>query len=216
MTRCWFNWHGRRRGRSSNSAACAHVLPQRWNATDRLCWPPCSKRWPVPSPNGPDVPRDRKPDPESTGVLELLQAVLKSRAAMENIAPTMIATTGDLQTPRRACLTRRRAGYSVLRGWRRQLVGKRSCMSSPGISRCGSTLRRQTALRTSGPFSPVRTNCAPCPSHDDFTSALSSHIIGSRDRRHSSARCGVPSTCRTVPSATRVRFHPPGESHQAR
>ncbi len=76
-----------------------------------------------PASEWPEVPRDRKPDPESTGVLELLQAVLKSRAAMENIAPTLIATTGDLQA-----LVERTSeevvDIPVLRGWRRQLVGE--------------------------------------------------------------------------------------------
>ena len=46
----------------------------------------------------PEVPRERKPDPESTGIVELLQAVLKARAAEEGIAPTMLATSADLQT----------------------------------------------------------------------------------------------------------------------
>ncbi len=72
----------------------------------------------------PDVPRDRKPDPESTGVLELLQAVLKSRAAMENIAPTMIATTGDLQALVERVSPVEELDIPVLRGWRRQLVGE--------------------------------------------------------------------------------------------
>ncbi|HMU30371.1 MAG TPA: ribonuclease D [Nitrospira sp.] len=72
----------------------------------------------------PEVPRDRKPDPESTGVLELLQAVLKSRAAMENIAPTLIATTGDLQALVERTSPVEEVDIPVLRGWRRQLVGE--------------------------------------------------------------------------------------------
>lgn len=71
----------------------------------------------------PEVPRDRKPDPESTGMLELLQAVLKSKAAMENIAPTLIATTGDLQALVDRTSTEEDLDISVLRGWRRQLIG---------------------------------------------------------------------------------------------
>jgi ribonuclease D len=71
----------------------------------------------------PEVPRDRKPDPESTGVLELLQAMLKSKAAMENIAPTLIATTGDLQALVDRTSTEEDLDISVLRGWRRQLIG---------------------------------------------------------------------------------------------
>lgn len=71
----------------------------------------------------PEVPRDRKPDPESTGVLELLQSVLKSRSAMENIAPTLVATTGDLQALLERASTEEEVDIPVLRGWRRQLVG---------------------------------------------------------------------------------------------
>ncbi len=72
----------------------------------------------------PEVPRDRKPDPESTGVLELLQSVLKSRAAVENIAPTLIATTGDLQALVERTSPDPELEIPVLRGWRRQLVGE--------------------------------------------------------------------------------------------
>jgi ribonuclease D len=72
----------------------------------------------------PEVPRDRKPDPESTGVLELLQSVLKSRAAMENIAPTLIATTGDLQALVERTSPDEEVDIPVLHGWRRQLVGE--------------------------------------------------------------------------------------------
>ncbi|WHZ21549.1 MAG: Ribonuclease D [Nitrospira sp.] len=72
----------------------------------------------------PEVPRDRKPDPESTGMLELLQAVLKSRASIENIAPTLIATTGDLQALVERTSPAEEIDIPVLRGWRRQLVGE--------------------------------------------------------------------------------------------
>lgn len=72
----------------------------------------------------PEVPRDRKPDPESTGVMELLQSVLKSRAAVENIASTLIATTGDLQALVERTSPDPELDIPVLRGWRRQLVGE--------------------------------------------------------------------------------------------
>ena len=71
----------------------------------------------------PEIPRDRKPDPESTGVLELLQSVLKSKAASENIAPTLLATTGDLQTLIERTSTEEGVDIPVLRGWRRKLIG---------------------------------------------------------------------------------------------
>ena len=41
----------------------------------------------------PEVPRERRPEPESTGLVELLQAVLKARAADAEIAPTLLATS---------------------------------------------------------------------------------------------------------------------------
>lgn len=71
----------------------------------------------------PEVPRERKPDPESTGIVELLQAVLKARAAEEGIAPTMLATSADLQTLVEAKQNRATLDVPILRGWRRQLVG---------------------------------------------------------------------------------------------
>lgn len=71
----------------------------------------------------PEVPRERKPDPESTGIVELLQAVLKARAAEEGIAPTMLATSSDLQILVEAKQNRTALDVPILRGWRRQLVG---------------------------------------------------------------------------------------------
>ena len=71
----------------------------------------------------PEVPRERKPDPESTGIVELLQAVLRARAAEEGISPTMLATSSDLQTLVDAKQNRGILDVPILRGWRRQLVG---------------------------------------------------------------------------------------------
>jgi ribonuclease D len=71
----------------------------------------------------PEVPCERKPDPESTGIVELLQAVLKARAAEEGIAPTMLATSADLQTLVEAKQSRTALDVPILRGWRRQLAG---------------------------------------------------------------------------------------------
>jgi ribonuclease D len=82
--------------------------------TSALALPPSA--WPA-------VPSERKPDPESTGIVELLQAVLKARAAEEGIAPTMIATSADLQTLAEAKQNRAALDVPILRGWRRQLVG---------------------------------------------------------------------------------------------
>jgi len=71
----------------------------------------------------PAVPSERKPDPESTGIVELLQAVLKARAAEKGIAPTIIATSADLQTLAEGKQNRAALDIPLLRGWRRQLVG---------------------------------------------------------------------------------------------
>jgi len=82
--------------------------------TSSLALPPSA--WPA-------VPSERKPDPESTGIVELLQAVLKARAAEEGIAPTMIATSADLQTLVEGKQNRAALDIPILRGWRRQLAG---------------------------------------------------------------------------------------------
>jgi ribonuclease D len=78
----------------------------------------------LPSSAWPEVPRERKPDPESTGIVELLQAVLKARAAEEGIAPTMLATSADLQTLVEGKHNRATLDVPILRGWRRQLAGE--------------------------------------------------------------------------------------------
>jgi len=71
----------------------------------------------------PKVPSERKPDPDSTGIVELLQAVLKARAAEKGIAPTMLATSADLQTLVEAKQHRTALDLPILHGWRRQLAG---------------------------------------------------------------------------------------------
>lgn len=72
----------------------------------------------------PHVPRDRKPEPESIGLVELLQAVLKARAAAAEIAPTLLATSADLQALVEAKEQQRTPDMPVLRGWRRDLIGE--------------------------------------------------------------------------------------------
>jgi ribonuclease D len=71
----------------------------------------------------PHVPRERKPEPESIGLVELLQAVLKARAAEAEIAPTLLATSADLQALVEAKEQHRTPDMPVLRGWRRDLIG---------------------------------------------------------------------------------------------
>jgi ribonuclease D len=77
----------------------------------------------LPPSEWPEVPCERRQDPESTGIVELLQAVLKSRAAEEGIAPTMLATAADLQTLIEAKGDRTSLNVPILHGWRRKLAG---------------------------------------------------------------------------------------------
>jgi len=72
--------------------------------------------WPV-------VPRERKSEPESIGLVELLQAVLKARATEAEIAPTLLATSADLQALVESKEKKRTVDLPLLRGWRKQLVG---------------------------------------------------------------------------------------------
>jgi ribonuclease D len=71
----------------------------------------------------PEIPRDRKPEPESIGLVELLQAVLKARATDAEIAPTLLATSADLQALVESKEKKRTVDLPLLRGWRKQLVG---------------------------------------------------------------------------------------------
>lgn len=72
----------------------------------------------------PNVPRERKPEPESIGLVELMQAVLKARAATAEIAPTLLATSADLQTLVESKEKNLTVDLPLLRGWRRELVGE--------------------------------------------------------------------------------------------
>ena len=72
----------------------------------------------------PEVPKDRKPEPESAGLVELLQAVLKARATEAEIAPTLLATTADLQALVDAKTNRESLDLPILKGWRRLLLGE--------------------------------------------------------------------------------------------
>jgi ribonuclease D len=97
----------------------------------------------------PNVPSERKPDPESTGIVELLQAVLKARAAQEGIAPTMLATSADLQMLVETKQNRTTLNIPILQGWRRQLVGDLLLQVLEGVvtisvDRTSSALRMTT------------------------------------------------------------------------
>ncbi len=76
----------------------------------------------LPPSEWPEVPKERKPEPESAGLVELLQAVMKARALEEEIAPTLLATSADLQALVEA-KDRGDLDLPILRGWRRELLG---------------------------------------------------------------------------------------------
>jgi len=72
----------------------------------------------------PTRPRGERPD-IPTGLVEILQALIRSIAEKESIAPTLLATTTDLQT---LVNNRRRMAsldIPVLKGWRRELAGEK-------------------------------------------------------------------------------------------
>ncbi|MFO0697939.1 MAG: ribonuclease D [Nitrospira sp.] len=79
-----------------------------------LALPPSA--WPV-------LSKERKPEPELNGLVELLQAIVKARALQEEIAPTILATTADLQELVDAKINRSTLDLPLLKGWRRILVG---------------------------------------------------------------------------------------------
>jgi len=72
----------------------------------------------------PSLPKERKPEPEFTGLVELLQAVLKARAFDQKIAPTLVATTADLQLLVEAKGGGTALDLPLLKGWRRALAGQ--------------------------------------------------------------------------------------------
>lgn len=76
-----------------------------------------SSAWPV-------LTKERKLEPESNGFVELLQAIVKARALDEEIAPTLLATTADLQELVDAKTNRSALDLPLLKGWRRTLVGE--------------------------------------------------------------------------------------------
>jgi ribonuclease D len=79
-----------------------------------LALPPTA--WPV-------LNKERKPEPELNGLVELLQAIVKARALQEEIAPTLLATTSDLQELVDVKVDRSTLDLPLMKGWRRILVG---------------------------------------------------------------------------------------------
>lgn len=78
----------------------------------------------VPPSEWPEVAPSKRPEPESAGQVDLLQAVLKARATEEHIAPTLLATSSDLQALVEAKHDRDKLDLPILSGWRRKLAGE--------------------------------------------------------------------------------------------
>lgn len=78
----------------------------------------------VPASEHPRAPKSPRPDPETAGRTELLQAVLKGCAQRASIASTMIATSADLQALILAGPKRDSLDLPLLKGWRRQVAGE--------------------------------------------------------------------------------------------
>jgi len=78
----------------------------------------------VPPSEWPEVAPSKRPEPESAGQVDLLQAVLKARATEEHIAPTLLATSSDLQELVEAKHDREKLDLPILFGWRRKLAGE--------------------------------------------------------------------------------------------
>ena len=78
----------------------------------------------VPQSELPDVPKAPKTEPEQAGRVDLLQAVLKACAHKAAIAPTMIATSSELQALVEATSKREELDLPILSGWRREIAGE--------------------------------------------------------------------------------------------
>jgi len=78
----------------------------------------------VPKSELPEVPKSPKTEPEQAGRVDLLQAVLKACAHKAEIAPTMIATSSELQALVEATSKREELDLPILSGWRRDIAGE--------------------------------------------------------------------------------------------
>jgi ribonuclease D len=78
----------------------------------------------VPESEWPEAPKNKRPEPEAAGQVDLLQAVLKAIALQEEIAPTLLAGAADLQELVEAKHHREKLDLPILHGWRRKLAGE--------------------------------------------------------------------------------------------
>lgn len=76
------------------------------------------------------LPKDQWPEPPpspgpapSTGVVELLQAVVRARADDAQIAPSLLATHADLQELSQRHITGNTKDLPIMQGWRRRIAG---------------------------------------------------------------------------------------------
>jgi ribonuclease D len=78
----------------------------------------------LPQSEWPEVPKASRLEPDSAGLVDLLQSVLKARALEEEIAPSLLASAADLQALVEAKQDREKLDLPLLRGWRRKLAGE--------------------------------------------------------------------------------------------
>jgi ribonuclease D len=78
----------------------------------------------LPKSDWPEIPRASKPEPEAAGLVDLLQAALKARALEMEIAPSLLASSADLQALVEARQDRASLDIPILQGWRRKLAGE--------------------------------------------------------------------------------------------
>jgi ribonuclease D len=78
----------------------------------------------LPKSDWPEIARTSKPEPETAGLVDLLQAVLKARALEMEIAPSLLASSADLQALVEARRDPTSLDVPILHGWRRKLAGE--------------------------------------------------------------------------------------------
>lgn len=78
----------------------------------------------LPKSDWPDIARPSKPEPETAGLADLLQAVLKARALEMEIAPSLLASSADLHALVEAGQDCGGLDVPILQGWRRKLAGE--------------------------------------------------------------------------------------------
>jgi ribonuclease D len=78
----------------------------------------------LPQSEWPEVQKVSRPEPDAAGLVDLLQAVIKTRAMEEEIAPSLLASAADLQALVEAKQDCEKLDLPLLRGWRRKLAGE--------------------------------------------------------------------------------------------